>query len=191
LFLLLVASSLILSFRYSRLLFLKYLLVSRFIYFRLSAFISLGYCNHCNLGSFDQIILSIPRRTMAYASSIHNNLETFGRNLIFSLVVSQALLISPHRLHQPKLQTYFKFQHDTSLYPLPRLISWQWAAPYEICALLFTHCQTLLNMPQTISNGYHNLLPWTIGHQVHMNAVSYISKYCQIDCEYYHQGMSK
>jgi hypothetical protein len=28
-----------------------------------------------------------------------------------------------------------RFQHDTALYPLPCLISWDWTSPYEICAL--------------------------------------------------------
>jgi hypothetical protein len=42
----------LLSFRYSLFLFLKYLLVSRLTWYRLSPFISLGSCNHCNLACF-------------------------------------------------------------------------------------------------------------------------------------------
>jgi hypothetical protein len=49
LFLLFVAISSVLSFRYSLFLFLKCLLVSRLILFRLSPFILLGFYNHCNL----------------------------------------------------------------------------------------------------------------------------------------------
>jgi hypothetical protein len=46
--------------------------------FRLSLFILLGSCNQCSLAvSFDLIILSILRWTIAYASSIHNSLEYF------------------------------------------------------------------------------------------------------------------
>jgi hypothetical protein len=51
-FLLSVASSWILSFRYSLFLFLKYLLASHLTSFRLSPFISLGSCNHCSLACF-------------------------------------------------------------------------------------------------------------------------------------------
>jgi hypothetical protein len=28
-----------------------------------------------------------------------------------------------------------RFQHDTALYRLPHLISWDWTSPYEPCAL--------------------------------------------------------
>jgi hypothetical protein len=52
LFLLFISSSLILLFRYSFFLFLKCLLVSHLTLFRLSAFISLGSCNHCSLACF-------------------------------------------------------------------------------------------------------------------------------------------
>jgi hypothetical protein len=51
-FLLYVASSSILSFRYFLVLFLKCLLVSRRILFRLFAFTSLVFSNHCNLACF-------------------------------------------------------------------------------------------------------------------------------------------
>jgi hypothetical protein len=47
-----VRCKLIYSFRYSLFLFLKFLLVSRLILFRLSPFISLGSCNHCYLAYF-------------------------------------------------------------------------------------------------------------------------------------------
>jgi hypothetical protein len=32
------------------------------------------------------------------------------------------------------LPTYLRFQYDTALYPLPRLISSDWTSPYELCA---------------------------------------------------------
>jgi hypothetical protein len=32
-------------------------------------------------------------------------------------------------------------------------------------------------LPQTESGQYHNLLPWTIGQQVYLNGVTYLSKY--------------
>jgi hypothetical protein len=51
-FFLFIASSLILSFMYFSLLFLKYLLASRLILFRLSEFIPLVSCNYCNLVCF-------------------------------------------------------------------------------------------------------------------------------------------
>jgi hypothetical protein len=41
-----------LSFRYSLCSFLRYLLASHLTLFRLSLFISLGSCNHCNVASF-------------------------------------------------------------------------------------------------------------------------------------------
>jgi hypothetical protein len=37
---------------------------------------------------------------------------------------------------------------------------------------------------------YHNLLPWMIGHQVYLNAISYLTKYGQFGCESSHQEMS-
>jgi hypothetical protein len=35
----------------------------------------------------------------------------------------------------PKLQTHLRPQHNTALYPLPRLTSWDLASLYEICDL--------------------------------------------------------
>jgi hypothetical protein len=49
LFLLLVSSSLILSFRYPLFFFLNVLLVSRLKFCRIFLLIWLGFCNHCNL----------------------------------------------------------------------------------------------------------------------------------------------
>jgi hypothetical protein len=56
------------------------------------------------LVSFGLIILSILRRTMAYASSVHNNLES----LLSLLIITPA---SPFY----KLRTCLRFQHDTAL----------------------------------------------------------------------------
>jgi hypothetical protein len=41
---------------------------------------------------------------------------------VFSLIGSQAVLISMSLSAFTKLQTYLRFQSDTSLYPLPHLI---------------------------------------------------------------------
>jgi hypothetical protein len=54
--------------------------------FRLSPFISLGSCNHCNLACFfDLIILSIFHRTVAYVSSIDHNLDSLWLKFLYSL----------------------------------------------------------------------------------------------------------
>jgi hypothetical protein len=87
LFLLFVARFSVLSFRYSLFLFLNCLRVSRLLLFRLSQFLSLGSCNYAVwLVSFGLNILSIAHRTVAYASSIHYNLDY--------LSISKAVLIS-------------------------------------------------------------------------------------------------
>jgi hypothetical protein len=87
LFLLYLASSSILSFRYSLYMFLKCLLVSRLIWFRLSPFISLGSSNHLNLVRFfDLTILSILHRTLIYSSSVHNNLDSLWQKLLACLL---------------------------------------------------------------------------------------------------------
>jgi hypothetical protein len=63
--------------QYFLFLFLKCLLVSRLILFRLSPFIPFGTCNHYNLAvSFHLILFSILRRATAYTSSIRNNLDS-------------------------------------------------------------------------------------------------------------------
>jgi hypothetical protein len=59
---------------------------------------------------------------MAYASSIRNNLDSLAEMFIFSLIVSQALLISTSVSKFSKAQTRLRFQHDTALYHLPSLI---------------------------------------------------------------------
>jgi hypothetical protein len=96
LFLLFVASSLILSFRYFLFLFLKCLLASRHSLFRLSPFISLGSWNHCNLACF------LWSNNFEHPSFNHD-LYFFNSKqprlslvqiFIFSLIVSQALIIS-------------------------------------------------------------------------------------------------
>jgi hypothetical protein len=53
--------------------------------------------------------------------------------LIFSLIVSQALLISTSASKSSKLQTYLRSEHDIALYHLPRLTSWDWKFLYGTC----------------------------------------------------------
>jgi hypothetical protein len=65
------------DFRYSRVLLLKCLLPSRLILCRLTHLFRLDPVTAAIwLVSFDLIILSILRRTTAYSSSIHNNLDS-------------------------------------------------------------------------------------------------------------------
>jgi hypothetical protein len=82
--LLCVASSLILSFRYSLFLFLKCLLASCLTLFRLSPFIWLRSCNHCSLACFLQV-LNILHRTMVYATLLHNNLVSLWLKCLYCL----------------------------------------------------------------------------------------------------------
>jgi hypothetical protein len=72
---------------------------------------------------FDLIILSILCQPMVYAFSNHNNLDSLWLIFIFSLRVSQALLISTRDTNLPTLQTYLRPQYDISLYLLPCLSS--------------------------------------------------------------------
>jgi hypothetical protein len=58
--------------------------------------------------SFYLIILGILIQTMVYASSLHRNLDS--QTFIFSLMVSTSVS------NIPKLQTYLRTQHDTSVY---------------------------------------------------------------------------
>jgi hypothetical protein len=86
LFLLFVASSLILCIRYSLFLLLKCLLASHLMIFRLSPFISLGSYNHCNFPvSFYLTILGVLRGTIDYASSIRSNLDFLWLKFWYSL----------------------------------------------------------------------------------------------------------
>jgi hypothetical protein len=60
---------------------------------RLSPFILLGFCNHCNFISFFySTFLSILCWTLAYASSIHNNLNGPIRHFITNLSFYDELL---------------------------------------------------------------------------------------------------
>jgi hypothetical protein len=54
---------------------------------------------------------------------------------IFSPIVSQPLLISISSSKSSKLQTYVRPQEDTTLYFLPRLNSWDWISPCQICMI--------------------------------------------------------
>jgi hypothetical protein len=64
------------------------------------------------LVSFDLIILSILHRTMAYASAIHNIIDPLWLKCLYYSFQSAV-----------NMRTSIRFQHDTALYPLPRLIS--------------------------------------------------------------------
>jgi hypothetical protein len=50
-------------------------------------------------------------------------------------------------------------------------------------------CLYLLQQPDT--DRCHSPLPWKIGLQVHLNAVSFLSKCSQFDFVPFHQMMSK
>jgi hypothetical protein len=98
LFLLFLASPSIFPFRYSLFLFLKCLLVSRLILivFRLSPFISLGSCNHYSLACFlrsNNFERPSSNHGLCFFSS-YSPRHSLAEIFIFSLIVSQALLIS-------------------------------------------------------------------------------------------------
>jgi hypothetical protein len=72
--------------RYSLFLFLKYLLVSRLTLFRLSPFISLGSCNHCNLASFLWCNnFEHPSSNHSLCFSIRNTLDSLRLHFLYSL----------------------------------------------------------------------------------------------------------
>jgi hypothetical protein len=51
------------------------------------------------------------------------------------------------------------------------LTSWDWTSPYEICAILvYSLLFSPWSFPPSDSVPNHNMLPWMIGHQVHLNA---------------------
>jgi hypothetical protein len=146
--------------------------------------------NHCTftiswlstaiwLVSFDLIILSILSQTVADI-------------LIFSQIVSQPVLI-PTSL--PKFSRaanlswiwiWYCSLHCT-LFNFLRLDLTIWTLC--IVCLLTAILSLILSPPD--SGQCHNLMPWTIRHQVHMNAFSYLSKYGKFDCESFHQEMPK
>jgi hypothetical protein len=132
--------------------------------------------------SFDLIVLNILHQTIAYASSIHNSLDSLAQIFIFSVVGSQAVLISTSSSEFSKVVILYEIEPSTILYPLLHVISWDWTSPYEICALFVYSLRGSSYLLPPPDNGHcHSLLPWKIRHQVHLNAVSCLSKYGQFD----------
>jgi hypothetical protein len=138
LFFLFVASSSILSFRYSLILFLQCLLVSHLIPFRLSPYISRESCNHYNLAYF------LPCNKFEHPSSnhglcffIHNNLidSLWLKFLIFSLNISQALFISTSASEISKILNLFEISTRYWFLPSTSFKCLNSASPYELCAL--------------------------------------------------------
>jgi hypothetical protein len=110
-FVLTVHCKLLIFFQIFHLLFLKFLLASCFILFKLSPFISLGFDNHCNFLCFLwPNNFSILRRTIAYTSSIHNNLGYLAQtnmNQVASVVIqhnTQRYVLGDITLHNHRCE---------------------------------------------------------------------------------------
>jgi hypothetical protein len=111
--------------------FLKCLLTSRLILHKLSAFILVVFYNHLNLTCF------LWSNNFEHSSSNHGLYFFNSWYSILSLaeILVFSLKYSPQNLSFPELRTYLRFEHDTTLYLLRRLISWVCTSPYELCAL--------------------------------------------------------
>ena len=109
LILLLVSSSSILTFKYAFFLFLKCLLASRLILFKLSTLLRLGSCIHCILAcylSFKKSTHSLSNHGLSCFHSCKHRLS-LAEVLIFSLMFSQTLFTSSSTLEFSKAANLF------------------------------------------------------------------------------------
>jgi hypothetical protein len=124
-----VAISFISTFRYCFFsLFLICLLLSHLVWFRLFPFISLGFCNHCNVAS---ILWSYNFEHPSSNLGVFFFSSPFDRNVDI-LSNSFSRFINIHL----KVRIHLIFQDDTAPYPLPLLISWDWTSSCELSCLL-------------------------------------------------------
>jgi hypothetical protein len=128
--------------------FLKYFLVSGLIFtdyphlFRVdSGTIAIW------LVFFDIIILRTLRRTMAYASAIHNNLDSLWQTFYIPLTVPQTLLISTSAFRFSRATN--RFEISTRYWSLPSTSFNFLRNPMKSVRYLFTHFQSLANFANT------------------------------------------
>jgi hypothetical protein len=102
---------------------------------------------------------------------------------IFSLTVYHALLISASASKSPKAANVFEissryFSLPTISFNFLRLnfSTWNQSDPRFFTGSLF------LNFPPPDSGQDHNLLPWMIAHQGHLNVITHLSECGQSDC---------
>jgi hypothetical protein len=57
---------------------------------------------------------------------------------------------------------------------------------WTLCVVRLLTASLSLNLRPSHNGQYHSLEPWANWHWVHLNAVSYLSKYRECECEFFY-----
>ena len=187
LILLLVSRSSILYFSYYLFLFLRFLLASHLILFRLCTLFWYGFCNHCILAYF------LWYKNHKNSSSNHG-LCCFNsyRPRLFCLIFSQALFMSSSSIKLSKAAKLSEFLIwycflTSSSFSFLRLN----LAASNFCTACTVAANVSLNFQPPDSDQYHSQLPLNFVHVAYSNAISYLSICDQSGCESSHQERSR
>jgi hypothetical protein len=117
----------------------------------------LGFCNHCNLACF---ILSIHHQTMVFYALAFNILDSLAEVLIFSLIISQALLTSKLSYKLSKVANLFENStwYFSLIFTSSSLFRSNLSKSYFFLARFYLLKFSVLILPLPGSGQYHSQL---------------------------------